>query len=403
MQSTVKILLVPLFHFYRRLVGLVPTGFKHRVKTGLLALALRLNARVSRKPLAEHIYRLVRGIARLAGVDAMFLVRADEIAVEEFAPESAVRLLAFYIRLTTGAPLPGLAYRIADHLRTEAEKEKTLHLLEQAEKRTRDRGRREAARMQILRLRNCSAKSRAAMDFCKGMIDDVLAQDPGRHDGGSATPLRAHGKKQLLRVKDIMDRHGKRFFLSSGTLLGAMREGDIIASDDDVDLGVFSDEVTKDELKRIFQESGFVLERDFSDEVAFSRDGVLIEFFLCHRNEDEFKLYAYCRTHEWIYTPFKLVPHSFLGSNFLVPDNHEVHLSENYGRNWRKRTLFFDWAFDVPCARYGKNFDAMLYLGMRFRNALRTNDRFVARRAYHDLEKYFGLDMKGFLGDELQL
>ena len=52
-----------------------------------------------------------------------------------------------------------------------------------------------------------------------------------------------------LKVNDI------QAFLVSGTLLGFIREGGLLEHDNDLDIGVFADEVTTEELVQFLQEN----------------------------------------------------------------------------------------------------------------------------------------------------
>jgi len=58
--------------------------------------------------------------------------------------------------------------------------------------------------------------------------------------------------ENLRETKDILDKNGVEFWLDSGTLLGAVREGKIIEWDNDIDLGTWYNNVTK--LTSIFPE-----------------------------------------------------------------------------------------------------------------------------------------------------
>lgn len=47
--------------------------------------------------------------------------------------------------------------------------------------------------------------------------------------------------KNLKEIKKVLDKHGIRYWLDTGTLLGAVRDGKIIEWDDDIDLGTMED------------------------------------------------------------------------------------------------------------------------------------------------------------------
>ncbi|HIB35549.1 MAG TPA: hypothetical protein EYO26_03970, partial [Dehalococcoidia bacterium] len=45
------------------------------------------------------------------------------------------------------------------------------------------------------------------------------------------------GEKSLLKIKELMDELKVIFFLRHGTCLGAVRDGQLITWDDDIDIG----------------------------------------------------------------------------------------------------------------------------------------------------------------------
>ena len=57
--------------------------------------------------------------------------------------------------------------------------------------------------------------------------------------------IRQEYQDDLEFVKEMFDKAGIQFFLMAGTYLGAMREHDFIAWDDDIDLGIFWKDVDK--------------------------------------------------------------------------------------------------------------------------------------------------------------
>jgi len=338
---------------------------------------------------------LIYWIARIVDVNPIFISRAQSISREKCAPKSATKLLVFYIRLSLGLALPGFAYNIAEQLETDEERSTTILLLSEMLSKTEEGPVSDDIRMQILRLKNCQPDNEEMIAFCNHIINQALESKTINEASSISTALRQNGKKALVSLKQIFDSQGKRFFLSSGTLLGAIREKDFIGGDLDIDLGVFADEISKDELKKMFVGSGFYLDRDFEHELGFlSGDGVLVEFFFCERDAEHVIMRSYGQTHEWLFSPFELISHEFLGHQFLIPDNYEKHLRENFG-NWEDKTIFFNWAFDVPCSRYGSGFESLVFLAINFRTALERGDRYLVEKTALDIKEQFGIDCYG--------
>jgi phosphorylcholine metabolism protein LicD len=59
--------------------------------------------------------------------------------------------------------------------------------------------------------------------------------------------------KELVEVKATLDRHKVKWFLDMGTLLGAVREGDYIDWDNDIDLGVVNNDDLHGKLVKVCQ------------------------------------------------------------------------------------------------------------------------------------------------------
>ena len=203
---------------------------------------------------------------------------------------------------------------------------------------------------------------------------------------------RGEARAALMELKSAFDRRGKRFFLDRGTLLGAVREGDFISSDYDIDVGVFADEVDSDELRRLVAPTSFTANQDSPLKVGLvSRDGIQVDIFLTRRADDGFFSSGYRGVHEWYFSPFELAEFQFLGSTFLVPANYEKHLEENYG-NWRNATAFYDLSFDEPCVEHARTAAAVEYLARRMSDAVLAGSRDAAQRSAVVLRDRFGLD-----------
>ncbi|WP_153304148.1 LicD family protein [Desulfovermiculus halophilus] len=90
----------------------------------------------------------------------------------------------------------------------------------------------------------------STIDDCSIASEQRLAQVPFKPRQAKSQPKPVltgnaldNMKKFLLRTIDIFNQVGVRYWLDDGTLLGIMREGDLIPWDNDVDLGIAGESV----------------------------------------------------------------------------------------------------------------------------------------------------------------
>ena len=160
---------------------------------------------------------------------------------------------------------------------------------------------------------------------------------------------------RTLRTADIP------MFLISGTLLGCVREGQLLSHDHDIDVGIW-DDVHQDRFLSVIRKSGlFFFLSSRSPEIIRLRhvNGVGIDVFYHFRSESDYwhrgiKLI-------WHNSPFELVPTIFLGEEFLVPEDHDTYLTENYG-DWRTPKVDFDSAFDTPNAEVASHDELIIHV-----------------------------------------
>ncbi|CAK7004611.1 MAG: hypothetical protein PARBA_00177 [Parabacteroides sp.] len=165
-----------------------------------------------------------------------------------------------------------------------------------------------------------------------------------------------YNKELLLVVDDILSKTGYSYWLNYGTLLGAYRDKQFIASDNDLDIGMFLE--YHDEVKNLlikgglnlfsimeFPDFGFVEYRfeykntfidinfytiDITSNLLITYDGNFID------NIDYSEKY---KKHEILvekvenpYSGFS--KYLFLGRFFLIPSNVDDYLTANYGENF---------------------------------------------------------------------
>lgn len=176
-------------------------------------------------------------------------------------------------------------------------------------------------------------------------------------DSSAATALRA--------IKHCFDGAKIPFFLISGTLLGCIREGKLLGHDKDIDIGVWDDyEITK--LMGVIRDSGcFYILPNYSQDILVVRhtNGVTIDIFRHYRESNDYwHAGGKC---SWHNSPFNLTPHHFLGEDYLIPENYDLYLTENYGNDWRVPKIDFDSALDTPNMRVIHHEKMLIYFYKR--------------------------------------
>ena len=133
-------------------------------------------------------------------------------------------------------------------------------------------------------------------------------------------------------------------FLVSGTLLGYVREGQLLAHDKDIDVGIVGWE-NQYKLCMALQESGlFTVSAQYLKgqdtyyiPIKHNATGMWIDVFVYHPQGEHWVTgvdfyFGYRQT--FAFTPFDLQDIEFLGVTMKAPANSELNLTENYG-NWR--------------------------------------------------------------------
>lgn len=246
----------------------------------------------------------------------------------------------------------------------------------------------------LFRASNLSHNDAAVHNFVNTGMRHTLDARTGKFQSRKKHFNYHDARDALLKCKRIFDEAGKRFFLDRGTLLGCVRESGFIASDYDIDVGIFADEITLGEVKDLFEETDFQLTQDFEFKVGIaSPTGVQIDFFLTTRERGYFLSKGYRSIHNWYFTPFELMEYEFLGERFLIPATYEKHLDENYG-NWRDPAIFYDLSYNEPCVAYGEGPEALSYLSKRLVRALRRGWRYYSTAAAAGLARSFDIDVR---------
>lgn len=143
-------------------------------------------------------------------------------------------------------------------------------------------------------------------------------------------------KENLLLLKNILDQNHVLFLLAYGTLLGAAREHDFIAHDEDIDLIMMKKDMPKF-LSLLFElrENGFEIARyESRGFLSIIRKGEYIDFYFFDDYPKDPAL-SYCCMD--IYPKALLedtAPIEFQGAMFQAPRDYIKYLEFNYGSNW---------------------------------------------------------------------
>lgn len=157
-------------------------------------------------------------------------------------------------------------------------------------------------------------------------------------------------RANLSNAYDCLVSAGVTAFLVDGTLLGAVREGQFLAHDRDIDLGVFEETYTPRAVAA-FRRAGFTVHRQYGTravgyEISFRRHDVKVDVFLYYL-ADGFRFHAAWPKRKppirYAYVPFELKPIAFCGRDYMAPSPPEDFLERKYGADWRIPVTEWDW------------------------------------------------------------
>lgn len=164
-----------------------------------------------------------------------------------------------------------------------------------------------------------------------------------------------NGSKTILKLQYIFSESGVRFFFDMGTLLGIVREGQLLKHDLDIDIAVYAEtDIAKDNLRRHLVNNGCKIKYTFTvDDIgiveeSYKLHGIKFDVnFYHHTKTTDFCYLLYTRPGE-NYNPDKMhvvelrcdaivsiVQIRFKNGMINIPDNAESYLAVRYGENWR--------------------------------------------------------------------
>lgn len=147
------------------------------------------------------------------------------------------------------------------------------------------------------------------------------------------------------------------FWIDCGTLLGAIREGDFLAHDQDVDFGIWGTEqherIAEAMFAKGFEKWKFFGAPEHGYEQSFQRDGVKVDLFYFYPREERVWQGSWM-DHVLLESEFPSVvvlpprPFRFVGIDTYTPNQPERMLTARYG-DWRQVVTEWDWTSDPLC------------------------------------------------------
>lgn len=211
---------------------------------------------------------------------------------------------------------------------------------------------------QFIRACNRAGAYSTAEDIAVDAVINILtaySQKGGNGSAGTQTGLPKgqftsnKGNVILTQLSHVAEEHGARFFLMGGTLLGMVRDNNLLPWDKDLDFGCFVEEATITDLWKMFCKSKFFLPMGtVEDRLIKLRHitGVTVDIFVNHRDGDR-------RWHggqfvTWSDPDFHLRSVEFGGNTFYMPEHAEAYLENHYGPGWQKPDPAFDVFWEAP-------------------------------------------------------
>ncbi len=189
---------------------------------------------------------------------------------------------------------------------------------------------------------------------------------------------RAH--QALLDVQCCFAASGLEFFLISGTLLGVVRDGQLLEHDYDIDIGVDERVDFESVLLAMFGSGCFSYISGFQDVfVCFMHvSGVKVDIFFHYTAPGNVYRHR-SRYVAWDNTRFALVETSFLEKRFLVPHDTYRYLTENYG-DWSRPVAHYNAYLDTPNLTILCMDDMLFQLIFKMTDAYFVNDAVMFKR-----------------------
>ena len=172
---------------------------------------------------------------------------------------------------------------------------------------------------------------------------------------------------RLRSFKECLDKNNLKFWLTSGTLLGAYREKRLLTHDIDIDVAMFISDM--EHAKQVLTANGFVLEHEFGvvgegvSELSFCCKDVKIDIFFVEVKNEKFVHNIFFKGNdsnrnddfcviEMFLPQTGFIEYEFLGEKYLIPEKTTEYLTANYGPNFMIPDKYWNYMKDIPSAVY---------------------------------------------------
>jgi len=159
-------------------------------------------------------------------------------------------------------------------------------------------------------------------------------------------------ERAFVKAARLLDKAGIVWWLSDGAALGCVREGRLLDSDHDIDLGAWSKDLTR--MRDVLNNQGIGrIRRDIDSQLQVKRPGVKFDIH-GHNRDGDVVWFPLGRQAEFRYEfPARLFDRfdmfEFYGRTVRIPSPHGDYLEAHYGPDWRTPQPVWDWRSDPAC------------------------------------------------------
>lgn len=188
---------------------------------------------------------------------------------------------------------------------------------------------------------------------------------------GKNKELKKQTIKEFIKIISLLDKHNIKGFLSSGTILGYVRENDLLRNDDDISIGIFANKNNINIVKNLFKKLGyrtkiyylkmngkneigqFTFKKSYKEyEVEFD-----VEIFFNDIKNNKYVMSSFWKpTAFYPFNKFNIKKIEFLGSQFYIPANPVYFVKQLYGKKWNiEKPMFHHTEYGNRIIHYDRN------------------------------------------------